>query len=457
PARQATSRSPRWIKPVLASAGLVVLALGIALWQRANKPESARPPAGPPTATAPTEKLSPARELAERARAIARRPSLTRVQLDTAEELCEQALKLDATDAVVWAIAADVELYYVYPYGYDMSDERRRRVQERIARGASLDPEQFDVRVVRAKVLAHAVGTTASMAEAEKMFRELLTEHSGDHRLVVELAEVLRDQRRYDEAAKLFESVGEFEIAGWSYFQGSEPRAGLAAVRRAPRSVTALQLTATLEYTGNEDLAAAQSALDRLEPSELLAEMPATVAMRVALYRRDPARVLELAKGLSRDYLDAHGFRGPRAYFTGLAHAMAGQPAQAEAEWRAGLTVVESMLSSAPDDRQLLLSAAWLHAALQDAGTAETIFARSQALAGLEGDTLDFVNYPVLLKLRKKAAVLAGAEEYFRTKQPLWQILHAELRFSPEADFLRGDPRFEKLLRDYLPEGAKPL
>jgi len=130
---------------------------------------------------------------------------------------------------------------------------------------------------------------------------------------------------------------------------------------------------------------------------------------------------------------------------------------QAEAEWRAGLTVVESMLQSAPDDRQLLLSSAWLHAALKDTAAAEAIFARSQGLAGLTGDSLDSANYVVLLELRKKEALLAGAEDYFRQKRPLWQTMHAELRFSPEADFLRGDPRFEKLLRDYLPEGAKPL
>jgi len=457
PALQPISRTPRWVRPVLASAVIVAAVLAVTLWQRTLKSESGKPSPAPPTAPAPAEKISPARELAERARAIARQPSLSRVQLDTAEELCERALQLDDTDALIPAIAADVELYYIYPYGYDMSDARRRRVQERIARAASLDPNQFDVRVVRAKVLAHAVGTPASMAESEKMFRQLLAEHPGDHRLVVELAEVLRDQRRYDEAAKLFESVGEFEIAGWSYFQGGEPRAGLAAVRRAPRSVTALQLTATLEYSGNEDLVAAQAAIDRLEPSELLAEMPATVAMRVAIYRRDPERVLELARGLSRDYLDAHGFRGPRAYFTGLAHALAGRPVQAEAEWRTGLAVVESMLKSAPDDRQLLLSSAWLHAVLKDTAAAEAIFARSQALTGLMGDSLDFENYKVLLELRKTEALLGGAEDYFHAKRPLWQTMHAELRFSPEADFLRSDPRFEKLLRDNLPPGAKPF
>jgi hypothetical protein len=160
---------------------------------------------------------------------------------------------------------------------------------------------------------------------------------------------------------------------------------------------------------------------------------------------------------LSRDFIDGNGFRGPRAYFTGLAQQLAGHTEKAAAEWRGGLVVVESMLKTSPDDRQLLLWSAWLHAALDDTTVAEKNFARSQALAGLTGDTLDFANFGLLLRLRKKEAVCTGAEHYFKAKRPLWQIMHSELRFSPEADFLRGDPRFEKLLRDYLPTGAKPL
>jgi len=450
-------RRPRWLKPVLASAMLVVVAVAVTLWQRSHKAAAEKPPAASPPVAATVEKLSPARELVDRARIMLSKGSLTRAQLDAANELLERALQLDPTDAIVWAAAARIDLALIYPYGYDLSAERRKRAQERATRAINLAPDEFEVRVIHAAVLAHAVGTPALIAEAEKTFRELVASRPGDQQLVQDLAEVLREARRFDEAAKLFASVGEFEVAGWSYFQSGESRAALAAVSRAPRSSTALQLTAILEYSGNGDLAAAQAAIDRLQPAELLAEMPATVAMRIAMYRRDPERMLELARGLARDYIDANGFRGPRGYFTGLAHQTAGRPAQAEAEWRAALAVVESMQKSAPDDRQLLLSSAWLRAALKDTAAAEAIFARSQALAGLDGDSLDLANYPVLLALRKKEALLAGAEQYFRGKQPLWQTIYAELRFSPEADFLRGDPRFEKLLRDHLPPGAKPF
>jgi len=457
PSATVSSRRARWVRPVLAGVAVAAVALAIALVK--SKTGNAAQPIGAKPAEAPVvpEKLSPAGELAERARRMLDKGHHTREQLDAAGELCDRALQLDPTDAFVWAQAARVDLLLIYPYGYDTSATRRKRAQERATRALNLAPDRFEVRIIHAAVLAHAVGTPALIAEAEKTFRELIASHPDDPELVRQLAEVLREAHRFAEAAKLFESIGEYEVAGWSYFQGGEPRAALAAVTRAPRSVTMLQLTALLEYSGNEDLNAAQAAIDRMQPSELLTEMPAAEAMRIAMYRRDPDRILELGRALNRDYFDANGFRGPRAYFTGLAYQMANRPEQAAAEWRAGLVVVESMLKSAPDNRQLLISSAWLHAALQNMPAAEADFARSQALAELRGDTLDFANYYLLLRLKRTEALLSGAETYFREKRPLWQIMHAELRFSPEADFLHGDPRYEKLLRDYLPEGAKPL
>lgn len=408
-----------------------------------------------PPANPPASQPSAARQLADRAREILKQGSLTRAQLDAAGQLCDRALQLDATDPIVWAVAANADLLYIYPYGYDLSEERRRRAQERAARATSLGPELFEVRVIQAAVFAHAVGTPALLAEAEKTFRELIATHPGDKDLVTQLAEILREQKRFDEAAKLFETVGESEVAGWSYFQAGELRRALAAAGRSPRSVTGLQLKAILQLAADENLDEAQATVDQLQPSELLAQMPAATAMQIAFYRRDPARMLEIAQGLSDDYLDSNAFHGPRGYYTGLADELAGRPGPAQSEWHAALGVVQARLQAAPDNRELLLWSAWLHAALNATAEAERLFARSQALAGLGGDTMDEANVPVLLRLRRTEALLAGARRIFQTKTPGWEQAHAEMRFSPECDFLRGDPRFEKLLRDNLPPGAR--
>ena len=442
---------------MIGGAAVAVLALVLARpWQKITAPPPVAEPAKAAPAAAP-DVLSPARQLAERAWTILNQGSLTRAQLDAAGELCDRALQLDSTDAVVWARAAAADLELIYPYGYDRSDERRRRAQERAARATSLGADLFEVRVVQAMVFAHAVGTPALLAEAEKTFRDLIPRHPDDPKLVIQLAEVLREQKRYEEAAKMFESIAEFEVAGWSYYEGGQLRAALAAVSRSRRSVTGLQLKAILQLEADEDLAAAQKTVDQLQPSELLAEMPAAIAIRIALYRRDPRRMLELAQGLTQDYLESNAFHGPRRYYTGLAHELAGRNSQAEGEWRSALAVVEARLRSAPENRELLLWSAWLHAALNDAAEAERLFAHSQAIAGLSGDTMDEKNVLVLLRLKRREPLLAWGDRVMQTKPPGWEFAHAEMRFSPLSDFLRGDPHFEKLLRDNLPAGAKPF
>ncbi len=455
------STLPRWIRPILASALIVIAVLAYTLVRRHEPPAAVVPPVVPaPAPAVSTAFVSPARQLAERAWTIVNQGSATRAQLDAAVELCDRALQLDPTDAMVWARAAAADLALIYPYGYDRSDERRRRAQDRAAHATSLGADLVEVRVIQAMVLAHAVRTPTLLAEAEKTLRELIPVHPELPKLTFQLAEILRAQNRFAEAARLFESIGEFEVAGWSYHQAGELQSALAAVERSlrgSRSVTALQLKAILQMSANEDLAAAQATIDQLQPSELLAEMPAAIAIKVAFFRRDPTRMLEIARGLGQDYLDSNAFRGPRQYYTGIAHELAGRPGQAAAEWRTGLAVVETRLKAAPNDRQLLLWSAWLHAALGDAAEAERLFAHTQAMAGLSGDTMDGDNVQVLLRLRRADALLAGSEAIFKARTPNWEVVHAEMRFSPLTDWLRSDPRFQKQLRDNLPPGAQPL
>ncbi|HEY4301470.1 MAG TPA: toll/interleukin-1 receptor domain-containing protein, partial [Candidatus Didemnitutus sp.] len=103
--------SPRWLRPVLASAVLVIIVLGFTLFRRHG---DGKPPVSPaPKAAAP---LTEAQSLVARARAIMDLGGLSREKLDAASELCERALKLDSTEATAWAQAARADLLYYYPY-----------------------------------------------------------------------------------------------------------------------------------------------------------------------------------------------------------------------------------------------------------------------------------------------------------------------------------------------------
>jgi TolB-like protein/Flp pilus assembly protein TadD len=414
----------------------------------------------PPATPAVAAPVSEARQLAERARAIMVKGDLTRAQLDTAGELCDRALQLDPADAIAWNEAAHADLLHIHPYGYDRSDERRKRAQFRATRALDLAPDVLEVRAMHAAVIAHAGGSPALLAEAETVFRDLVASHPGNHEFNIQLAEVLREEKRYDEAATVFESIGEYEIAGWSYFLAGQGRKALTAVERSlreKRAVTAIQLKSILLIRFVQDLTAAQATVDQLRPSELLSEMQGAGATETAMFRRDPERMLEIMRALPADYLQSYAFTGPRQFFIGVAHMLAGRTGAAESEWRAGLALVQERLKSASEDRELLLWAAWLQASLGAKAEAERLLDRAQDVAGLDRAAVDVLNLKVFLRLGRNDAVLAWLATVFRTKAPNWEETHSLARFHPMFDPLRGNPRFEKLLRDNLPPGAKPF
>ena len=79
-------------------------------------------------------------------------------------------------------------------------------------------------------------------------------------------------------------------------------------------------------------------------------------------------------------------------------------------------------------------------------------------LAGRGPDGLDYTTAMTALLLGRRDAVIdwltKALHEHGRSRIP---HLHMAARYFPGFDGLRGDPRFETLLRETLPKGAKPF
>ncbi len=448
-------RRPNWLAPVIGGAVVALLAVVISRpWEKAAH---AMTPPSMSTANAP---VSPARQLAVRARAMIFLPDPTRETLDTAVQLIEQAKALDPADAEVWAIGAEADAWMVF-YTFDTSEARRERARSGSSRALSLDPTSHEVRLARAFVLITVVNQSAVRPEAEALLRALLKENPDDRDALGFLAQLLRDSGQFGEAADKFKRAESFNAAGWAYFFAGRYDEAAAMVEqglRTDHSVANLTLKAAIATFGREDLDAAQAAIDQLPASALLEDRSAVTAVRLRLMRREPEKALDILRALPREWLSSAAFVGPKAIFTGAAHAMANRPEAAQVDRRAALQQIEQRLAVQGNASRLLLMKAALLALLGDKAEAGRLLDLALQLSvpgALDGDQLLAKTVVSLLVGRREAAI-DEMEAALKSPDRL-PFLHGLVRYDPDFASLREDPRIDKVLRETLPKGAKPF
>jgi hypothetical protein len=139
---------------------------------------------------------------------------------------------------------------------------------------------------------------------------------------------------------------------------------------------------------------------------------------------------------------------------------MAGHPEAARAQWQIALQQVQEGLKANAHDLHLLAGDSLLLACLdeKEASERELLVYKSLSPGTVKvGSNANFLEQIILLRLGRNEEVLAHLSEVFRSREGQWMVSHANARFTPWFDSLRGDPRFEKLLRENMPKNAKPF
>jgi TolB-like protein/cytochrome c-type biogenesis protein CcmH/NrfG len=435
--------------PAAAWIAATVVALAVAVGFIALRP---KPNAGagtrPPTVEKPAAPASEAQRLVAKAwEVLLAVPEPFRSELETAGDFCRRATELDAAEADAWAAWAHVESWYI-ARGIDKSAARQESARAKAARALKLAPRSFEARLAHAYSLNFALGygtTTPFTPEVERLLRELLQQKPDEPRALFALAYLLRGAERTDETVAAFErlaanpawAAAAYNGIGWAL---SGVRRQDEAMEAAEKSIAArpffgnlyLQLTLARNWFGDLDLA--KSAAEKMPAAELREHEVAAVAVaELYWWRREPQPMLRLLQSIPRDWFEL-GVEGPKDYWTGLAHQLAGNAPAAHRAWRAALRLIDERLPRATNPGRLHALKAKMQLLLGDRPSAEASLAAMRESGGAASAA--FPRWGTELLLGRFEQVQAG----------LARLNWAILRHSPEFDPVREDARFQALL-----------
>lgn len=435
---------PKGAKPEapVVAAGVVAAApaLGVKAAQKDGRP---RVPPGP--------RVSEARQLSAKATLLWEKwDDATRADWALADELCRKAVELDPSDGEVWAVYAQVtsgEYEFFHTPGAD--DLARIRAEQAV----SLQPSSRTARLALANAYRN---NSSTLAEAERLSRELLVSTPRDKRVWRTLGETLRSQGRREEALACFDRSAtlpggdplallakSFTLETLGRYDAAEKAADEALGLRQSAGALLRKMECQLNFRG--DLAGATATLAKVPASSLLDDRAVALACQLWLWQQEADKCLAVLNTVSRDFLQGFYRSGaPKAWLLGRVHSVGGRPAAAEAHWRGALKTIEKAREKDPDEISLVFWSAHVHACLGEKAEAKKMLELALQLAPTaeEGNSTNVAVILVLLGEHDQAMSLLEA----KLQTSVAPVLRVELRLAPAFDALRGHPRFAAML-----------
>lgn len=379
----------------------------------------------------------------------------TRENWDLAVAMLERAVRLDPEFAVAWAELARVHAFH-YKQNLDPTEDRLERSREAALKSIALAPDLPDGH--RALGYYHYWGR----GDYERALEEFAIAAAGmpnDSLTIEGMAYVRRRQGHFDEAVAGFEDALELhpdnawlaaELAHtFTHLRRYEKAEHYydRAITLTPDQPLPFQLKAlnVLRWTG--DVNRARAILDEMPAQKETSSLYAR--FRVETIARNYDAALAYLREIESDLIGLDASLFPKSLVRAAVYQLRGDAELAESDYENARRTLEAKVRERPDEARLRSTLGLVYAGLGMKAEAVREGRRAVELRPIEDDAFIGPEYLELL-----AAIYAWVGDEDEALDLIERLLampsklsRASLAVHPRWDPLRGNPRFERLLR----------
>jgi TolB-like protein/class 3 adenylate cyclase/Tfp pilus assembly protein PilF len=397
------------------------------------------------------------------------KPGTTVANTLGAQKHLREAVALDATFALSWALLAYVDAGSYLSFPVEPTTALREEARQAAETALTLQPDLGEA------MLAQGYYYYAFLKDydtAVSYFERARTLLPNSSKIPEALAYVARRRGQWDRSDAYFNEAERLDPRNVNLLTQHalldiERRNFSLALRKldyildiTPGDVDTLALKAAVAQAEG-DLPRASAMLDGLRPTADQSEALETQVYQ-AILKRQPAPMIRRITEILANPDPSFGYiNGELRFWLGWAQEVAGDKAAAHQSWRQARSELEAFLKEQPENFIPIGDLALTNAGLGDKATALALLERAMAANPIEKDALFG---PISIEILARVAARTGdPDRAIAALQKLLSIPHtgalasgmpltpALLRLDPMFDPLRKDPRFQKLVASPAP------
>ncbi len=392
------------------------------------------------------------------------KPATTVANTLGAQKHLREAVALDATFALCWALLSYVDSVSYLSFSVEPTTALREEARQAAETALTLQPDLGEAMLAEGQYYYAFLKDYDTAVSYFERARPLLPNSS---KIPEALAYVARRRGQWDRSDAYFNEAERLDPRNVNLLT----QHALLDIERRNFSLALRKLDYILDITPGDvdtlaykaavaqaegDLRRASAMLDGLRPTADQSEALETQVYQ-AILKRQPAPMMRRLTEILASPDPSLGYINSELYFwLGWVQEVAGDKAAAQQSWRHARSELESFLNKQPDNISIIADLTWTNLGLGDPSAALALAERAAATFPLEKDA---INGSTALDIVARCAALRGDHDRaISVLQKLLSIPHtgvlasgmpltpALLRLDPMFDGLRNDPRFQKLV-----------